>query len=99
MTLTKQRIDDKLTVTITGRLDSTNAMDLERDLKPALAGVKELVFNLEGLDYMSSAGLRIFVACQKIMNRQGSMTVCKPTEPVRKVFDITGVSGIVNIEG
>ena len=99
MTLTKQRIDDKLTVTITGRLDSTNAMDLERDLKPALAGVKELVFNLEGLDYMSSAGLRIFVACQKIMNRQGSMTVCKPTELVRKVFDITGVSGIVNIEG
>lgn len=97
MTVSKQRIDDKLTVTLTGRLDGTNSMDLEQELKPALAGVKELVLDLEGLEYISSAGLRVILSCQKVMNDQGTMTVLKPTELVMAVFTITGMDSLLTI--
>ncbi len=97
MTFTKQRIDDTLTVKISGRLDSTNCKEVEQELKSALAGVKELVFDLEKLEYLSSAGLRIIVSCQKTMNKQGEMRVCHVGELVKSVFDITGISSFLNI--
>lgn len=98
MNITKQRINDSLTVAIEGRLDSTNAQELEAELKTALVGVTDLVFDLEQLEYMSSAGLRIILSAQKIMNQQGKMTIRNVSELVQSVFDITGVSSVVTIE-
>lgn len=67
-------------------------------MKPALVGVKELVFDLEGLEYMSSAGLRIIVSCQHTMNKQGKMTIRNVSDLVMTVFTITGIDSLVNIE-
>ena len=99
MNISKQRINDSLTIALEGRLDSTNAPQLEAEIKDALVGVTELVFDLEKLEYMSSAGLRIMLSCQKIMNKQGRMAIRNVNEFVKAVFEITGVSGIINFEG
>ena len=99
MNITKQRINDSLTIALEGRLDSTNAPQLEAEIKDALVGVTELVFDLEKLEYMSSAGLRIMISCQKIMNKQGKMAIRNVNEFVKTVFEITGMDSVVNIEG
>ena len=97
MAFTKERVDDTLTVRISDRLDSATCEQVEQALKPALAGVKMLVFDLNGLEYLSSAGLRTIVACQKTMNRQGKMRIRNVSAQVRTVFSITGIERIVNI--
>ena len=67
-------------------------------VKEELTGVKELVFDLSALEYISSAGLRVLLTAQKIMNAQGSMKVTGASEIVQEVFDITGFSDIFTIE-
>ena len=83
---------------LVGRLDTTTAPELEKELKSSLDGVKELTLDFAGLDYISSAGLRVLLSAQKIMNRQGSMTIMHVNEVIREVFDVTGFSDILTIE-
>lgn len=71
---------------------------LEAELKQSIEGVTELVFDFEKLEYISSAGLRILLAAQKIMNKQGSMVVKNVNEIVAEVFEVTGFSDILTIE-
>lgn len=68
-------------------------------LKGSLEGVEELVFDLEGLEYVSSAGLRELLRAQKVMNHQGTMRIIHVGEMIMEVFDITGFSEILTIEG
>ncbi|MBR1737264.1 MAG: STAS domain-containing protein, partial [Firmicutes bacterium] len=75
MTINKTQENDKLTVAIEGRLDTTTAPQLEAELKSSLDGVKKLVFDIKELEYISSAGLRVLLTAQKTMNKQGKMTV------------------------
>ncbi len=96
--IVKKRENDKLTLVVEGRLDTTTAPQLEAELKDALDGVTELVFDFEKLDYISSAGLRILLAQQKIMNRQGVMKVIHVNETIAEIFDITGFADILTIE-
>ncbi len=98
MNIIKNRTDDKLVVALEGRLDTMTAPELENDIKPALDGVKELTFDMAKLDYISSAGLRIILAVQKIMNKQGSMKIINANEMVMEIFEVTGFSEILNIE-
>ena len=98
MNITKHRIDDCLTITLEGRLDTTNANELEEVLKTSLTGVTELVFELGGLEYMSSAGLRLMLSAQKTMNKQGKMVIRHATELVKSVFTITGMDEIMTLE-
>ena len=98
MTINKQIQDDKLTVSLIGRLDTTTAPELEQELKNSLDGVKELELNLEELEYISSAGLRVLLAAQKTMNTQGGMKVTGVNEVVMEVFEVTGFSDILTIE-
>lgn len=97
MTIDKKLEGNVLNVAITGRLDTTTAPTLEEDLKPALDGVSELNLDFSGLEYISSAGLRVLLSVQKIMNKQGSMKISNVIPEIMEVFDITGFTDILTI--
>ena len=73
MTIDKTLSGAELTLTLSGRLDTNTAPQLEAELKASLEGIEHLVMDFEQLAYLSSAGLRVLLAAQKIMNRQGDM--------------------------
>ena len=98
MDIRKELTGDRLDMAVIGRLDTTTAPELDAALKEALPGVKELVLDFSALDYISSAGLRVLLATQKVMSKQGSMTLTGVNEGVMEVFEITGFSGILTIE-
>ena len=81
-----------------GRLDTVTAPELEKELAASLAGVTELTLDFAGLEYISSAGLRVLLSTQKIMNRQGRMKLKNVSETVMEVFEVTGFSDILTIE-
>ena len=87
-----------LTVSLPGRLDTVTAPELEKELKDSLDGVTELVMDMEKLEYISSAGLRVLLSAQKIMGRQGSMKVTHVSEAIMEIFDVTGFADILTIE-
>ena len=88
----------KLTMVLVGRMDTTTAPELEAELKQNISGVEELVLELAGLEYLSSAGLRVLLAAQKVMNRQGSMVVKNVNEIIMEIFEVTGFVNILTIE-
>ena len=98
MEIIKNLDNDKLTLAIKGRLDTTTAPSLERELKSGLNGISELVFDLSDLVYISSAGLRVLLSAQKVMNKQGKMVVQHANTDIMDVFEVTGFVDILNIE-
>lgn len=98
MTIDKKAEGSKLLIALEGRLDTTTAPQLETELKRSLNGVTELVFDFAKLEYLSSAGLRVLLAAQKVMNQQGSMLIKNVNETIAEVFEITGFSEILTIE-
>ena len=98
MTINQTRNGDALVVALGGRLDTTTAPQLEAELKSALDGVKTLELDFSGLDYISSAGLRVLLSTQKQMNKVGSMKVTHVNETVSEVFEVTGFADILTIE-
>ena len=98
MTIEKNLNAIELTITLTGRLDTTTAPQLETELKASLSGVESLVLDFAGLDYLSSAGLRVLLSAQKVMNKQGSMVVRSVNETIAEIFDVTGFCDILTIE-
>ncbi len=98
MTIEKNRIGDELTVCVSGRLDTTTAPELDTSLKDEFKDLKKLVFDFAGLEYLSSAGLRVILSCQKTMNAQGSMVVRNSNSSIREIFDITGFCDIITLE-
>lgn len=98
MTIEKNLNGADLTITLNGRLDTTTAPQLEAELKAALPGVEHLVLDFAGLQYLSSAGLRVLLAAQKTMNKQGDMVVRSVNETIAEIFDVTGFVDILTIE-
>ena len=98
MTIEKTAENEKVTLTVSGRLDTTTAPELESALDEVLENTKELVFNLENLEYISSAGLRVILKAQKVMNTKGSMKLTGVNDSIMEVFDITGFLDILTIE-
>lgn len=98
MTIEKIINAKEMTVVLTGRLDTTTAPQLEAELKANIAGVETLVLDFAGLDYLSSAGLRVLLAAQKIMNKQGTMVVRNVNETIAEIFEVTGFCDILTIE-
>lgn len=98
MTINKSVTGTTLTVEVEGRLDTMTAPELERVLKDSLQGITELIFDFDALAYVSSAGLRVLLSAQKIMNKQGSMVIRNVCEMVMEVFEITGFSDILTVE-
>ena len=83
---------------IVGRLDTTTAPELEATIDGCVAGIKELVLDCSELEYVSSAGLRVILKAQKLMNAQGEMKLTNVNETIMEVFDITGFADILTIE-
>ena len=98
MMIEKLSTDTGITLKITGRLDTTTAPELEATVDGCIAGLKELVMDCSELEYVSSAGLRVILKAQKLMNTQGSMKVTNVNETIMEVFEITGFADILNIE-
>ena len=98
MTIEQKKDGNALVLALEGRLDTMTAPQLEGALKEALPGVTALTFDLEKLEYISSAGLRVLLGAQKIMNKQGAMKVTHANEMILEIFEVTGFSDILTIE-
>ncbi|WP_294515543.1 STAS domain-containing protein [uncultured Intestinimonas sp.] len=98
MNIVKTSEGTKRTLALEGRLDTTTAPQLEAEVKGSLTGVTELVLDFAQLEYLSSAGLRVILAAQKIMNKQGKMVIRHVNETIMEVFEVTGFSDILTIE-
>lgn len=98
MTIEKRLNETSLTLRLGGRMDTTAAPELESVVDSSLAGVQELVLDMEALEYISSAGLRVILKARKMMNAQGSMKLIHVNGAIMEVFDITGFADILTIE-
>ena len=97
MKISKNLNGTALTIALEGRLDTTTAPELEKELN-GLNDVNELTLDFGKLEYISSAGLRVLLAAHKIMSRKGGMKVTNVNEIVNEVFEVTGFSDILVIE-
>ena len=98
LNITKKSEGTTLEVALEGRLDTTTAPQLEAELKSDLPGVTNLIMDFEKLEYISSAGLRVLLSAQKIMNKQGEMKLIHVNDVINEIFEVTGFSDILNIE-
>ncbi|MBQ6215008.1 MAG: STAS domain-containing protein [Oscillospiraceae bacterium] len=94
----KKQDDRKLEVALEGRLDTTSAPQLETALKDSFDAVDELILDFAGLEYISSAGLRVLLSSQKIMSKKGGMKVVHVSDVIMEIFEVTGFSDILTIE-
>ena len=88
----------ELTIQLIGRMDTTTAPKLEAELKQSIGGVEKLVLDFAALEYLSSAGLRVLLAAQKVMNKQGEMVVRNVNETIAEIFEVTGFADVLTIE-
>ena len=98
MTIDKKIENEVLTMKVIGRVDSSNSEQLEVAVKESIGGIKEFIWNLDGLEFISSAGLRVIINAQKTMNSQGKMKFINVNRLIMEVFDITGLVDIFTIE-
>lgn len=98
MEIKKMKNESELNMVIVGRLDTTTAPQLEAELKQNINGVETLTLDFAKLEYLSSAGLRVLLAAQKVMNKQGEMIIRNVNETIAEIFEITGFSDILTIE-
>lgn len=98
MKIEQKKDGNVLTIGLEGRLDTVTAPKLEGELRTAVTDVKELVFDLDKLEYISSAGLRVLLMAQKVMNKQGSMVIRNVKPEIMDIFDVTGFVDILSIE-
>lgn len=94
----KKDMGGELAVTLHGRLDSTTYKDFEAFLTESLEGKTKLTVDLSALEYISSAGLRVFLLAQKLLSkRKGTMLLLNPTDTVMEIFDVTGLGEVFDI--
>ena len=98
MLINKEVNGDSLTIALDGRLDTTTAPQLEAEITSSLDGVKNFVIDMEKLVYVSSAGLRVLLKAQKIMNKQGSMVIKNVSSEIKEIFEVTGFDELLTIE-
>ena len=98
MTIEIKRTAEVTTIEIIGRLDTTTAPELDKTINEVTADVKNLVLDFKGLEYISSAGLRVLLGAQKKMQKIGAMKLVNVCEEVMEVFEMTGFADILTIE-
>ena len=94
----KTKKGDKLTISLEGQLDTNSAQDLEEMIDDAIKGIRHLVFDLEKLTFISSAGLRILLYAKKQIGGRGKMEIINISHVVYEVFEVTGFAGMLGIE-
>ena len=98
MTIEIKRNVNETIIEAAGRLDTTTAPVLDKTINEDIEGTKNLVLDLKGVEYISSAGLRVLLSAQKKMQQNGSMKVKNVCEAVMEVFEMTGFADILVIE-
>ncbi len=98
MTIHPTRENDKLAVALEGRLDTMSAPELEELLNKHLPAISSLTLDLEKLDYISSAGLRVLLTAHKSLMNKDGLVIRNANELVKEVFEVTGFSDVLNIE-
>lgn len=98
MKITKTKKGNSLYLALEGRLDTNTAPELEVAVKGSIEGIEELTIDMQSLDYLSSAGLRVLLGAQKTMNKQGSMRVTHVNDTIMEIFDVTGFADILTID-
>ncbi len=99
MKITKTLEGSTLLISLEGRLDTQTAPELEKELDTSLDSAESLIFDFTGLDYISSAGLRVLLSAQKRMTRKnGSMVVRNVGSTIMDIFQVTGFEDILTIE-
>ena len=98
MTIEINKNDNETIIKVAGRLDTTTAPALDKAVNEDAAGCQNLVIDMSGLEYVSSAGLRVLLSAQKKMQQVGKMTVKNVCEEVMDVFEMTGFADILVIE-
>ena len=98
MNINKVLEGTKLELEITGRLDTITAPELDAEIKQNMDAIDCLVLNFKGVEYISSAGLRVLLATQKSMGKKGKMIVKEVNDTVMEIFNITGFADILTIE-
>lgn len=93
-----ERTGDKLVLKVQGRVDAVTAPELKQEVDKEITELKTLVFDLKGLEYISSAGLRVLLHAQKVMDAQGEMRIKNVSEPIMEILELTGFTNILNIE-
>lgn len=98
MIIDKEKNGTDMVIHLAGRIDSVTAPNFDVELKSAIVGIDTLTLDMEKLDYMSSACLRVLLSVHKIMNARGGMKVIHVNDVIMEIFDITGFSAILTIE-
>lgn len=98
LNINKKVENGKAEFALEGRLDTVTAPDLEKEIKDSLDGVSSLALDFDKLEYISSAGLRVLLSAQKIMNKQGEMKIGNVNDTIMEIFEVTGFSDILTIE-
>lgn len=98
MTIQKNLNGTELIVAVSGRLDTTTSPQLEAEFKKSIDGITALTIDFAELEYLSSAGLRVLLAAQKIMNKQGRMVIKNVNDTIEEIFEVTGFVDILTIE-
>ncbi|MDO4479044.1 MAG: STAS domain-containing protein [Lachnospiraceae bacterium] len=99
MTIDLLKNDAAATLKLAGRLDTMTAPELEATVNGLDDAVTDLVIDMTGIEYISSAGLRVLLGAQKKMSKVGSLKLTGVNDAVMEVFEITGFSDILTIEG
>lgn len=98
MKIVKNLNEAKLEIALEGRLDTTTAPELEKELNASMDSIDQLTLDFSKLDYISSAGLRVLLSAHKVMSKKGGMKIVNANEIVSEVFDVTGFADILTIE-
>lgn len=98
MDIQKKKDGTKLIYELDGELDLVSSPILQKDIDESINGVTELVFDFKNVKYISSTGIRVLLASQKIMNKQGTLKVLNVNDTIMDLFKVTGFDSILNIE-
>ena len=98
MTIEIKKNNQETIIEIVGRLDTTTAPALDKTINEDIGDTKKLILDVKGMEYISSAGLRVLLAAQKKMQKIGSMKVINVCEEVMEVLEMTGFADILEIE-
>lgn len=98
MTVTETRTNETLIIEVSGRLDTNTAPELEKAVEAIPEEVKELIIDMEKLEYISSAGLRVLLAANKKMAKVGSLRVRNVCDEIMEIFEMTGFSDVLTID-
>ena len=98
MTIEIKKSEQETIIEIVGRLDTVTAPALDKTINEDIGETKNLVLDVKGMEYISSAGLRVLLSAQKKMQKEGSMKVTGVCEAVMEVFEMTGFADILVIE-